>query len=112
MPIVAPDPMGGSWTLDVTNDGASPIGGTIDAARLLDQADQTLATIEVTPTAIPSVDPTQTVPVAMTKTASSLVPANGCSTAPCNSTVKLELDVTVAGQPRSVQGSTSVACVF
>jgi hypothetical protein len=112
MPIVPADPMGGTWTLEMTNDGAASVSGTIDAARLLDQANQELGTIGFMPAAIPSTAPNQTTPVQMSKTVSSLMPANGCGVVQCNSTVRLELDVTVDGQTESVKASTTMNCVF
>ncbi len=112
MPIVAPDPLGVTFNLALTNTGDSPATASVVSAVILDGGAAQVGSFEVMPTdfgPIPAGDSSMDV---VTKTADSLMPADGCGVAMCNQTYTVELTLDVDGAHAVASAMGPVSCVF
>lgn len=112
MPIVAPDPVGVMFTLELSNPGDVPASAMVSSATFFDAVGAQVATIDVMPAALGPVaagDSTQTM---VTKVADSLVPALGCGVLLCNQSYTLELALDVDGLEVIASDTANVDCVF
>ncbi len=87
-PVVAPDPMTLTGTVDVDNFGTRDIGPITASEGIFVLPDGTeLARFAFAPITIPTVAHGAAGHASFTKTAGSLMPASGCSAVPCGSAV-------------------------
>lgn len=112
MPIVSPDPVGVSFALDLDNLGTSEVTLDVVSATFSD-AGGDVGTIELTPSSFGAIEDGETLSMMVSKTANSLMPANGCGVVMCNQQYTLTVDfVADDGTEISADASAQVDCVF
>lgn len=112
MPIVPFDPVGASFTLELTNSGDGPASATVTSATFFDAGGMQAATIDVMPAAFGPIDGGDSSTFAVNKVANSMMPANGCETLQCNQSYTLELVLDVDGVEVTASDTAQVGCVF
>ncbi|MEM7160295.1 MAG: hypothetical protein AAF799_46085 [Myxococcota bacterium] len=112
MPIVATDPVGAGFMLELDNVGEVPATVSVVSATFIDARSSEAGTIELTPPVIGPIDPGDDTGLFMSKIADSLMPATGCSVVLCNETYDLEVVLDIEGTEVTVSDSATVACVF
>lgn len=114
MPIVPPDPLGASFTLSLDNSGPGvvPASADIVAVEVYDAGMVNVGSFDVMPTELGPVPPGEIDMFAITKTAGSLMPPNGCGVLMCNGNYTIEVELDVDGQTVMADGAGQVACVF
>lgn len=112
MPIVPPDPVGASFSLELDNIGDVSASATVTAAAFFDAGGMQVATIDVMPAAFGPI-PVGAVDLAMvSKVPGSLMPAAGCEVLACNQSYTLELRLDVDGMEVLASDMATVDCVF
>lgn len=112
MPAVPPDPVGVTFQLDIENTGDAPL--TLDVVSATFSAEGVdVGTIGLTPTTFGPVEGGASQAVAVSKTADSLIPANGCGVLSCNGVYTLRVVLeTGEGTEVSADATATVSCVF
>jgi hypothetical protein len=116
MPIVAPDPLSVSGSVDVSNTGTATIGPiTSTSGAILSESGMEIATFAIDPISIAAIGPGATGSATFTKTSGTLMPANGCETVPCNATVRVAIDLSGPNIPsgaRAISAISRVECAL
>ena len=112
MPIVANDPVGAGFMLELDNVGEVPATVSIVSATFVDDRSSEVGTIGLTPPVIGPIDAGDDTSLFMNKIADSLMPATGCSVVLCNETYTLEVVLDIEGSETTVSDSATVMCVF
>ena len=112
MPIVPPDPVGASFTLELTNTGDVPASATVVSATFINAGGMAVGTIDVSPNAFGPIAVGGNSMTVVTKVPNSLTPPNGCGVVQCFQGYSLELELDVDGSPVLVSDTANVDCVF
>lgn len=113
MPIVSPDPVNATFTLELTNRGDAPATGTVVSAAFVDAGGMAVAVFSVTPDVLGPLAAGDTAMAVVSKVPDSLDPANGCAVLTCNASYTVSIIVTDAdGTELSLSDTATVDCVF
>lgn len=111
MPIVAPDPLNLSVTLEFDNPGEGIGTADVTSARLLD-GDTEVVSFDVAPASFGPFDPGDMTTSATMKVDGSAMPQNGCDTVECGGEYDLEIVFDVEGTEVIGTTSVTVQCAF
>ncbi|MEM6994124.1 MAG: hypothetical protein AAF721_26660 [Myxococcota bacterium] len=112
MPIVDPDPLGITGTIDIMNTGDEPATATVVDGRIIDGGGAEVGTFTTVEAAFGPVPVGESSSETFTKADNSLDPANGCGVAMCNQMYTVELVLDVDGVEVIAGAMGSVSCVF
>ncbi len=111
-PIVDPDPVGASFTLELVNPSMAVASATVVSAAFMVPGGVQVATIDVAPAAFGPVGAGDNLMQAVAKVQDSLMPANGCAVLQCNMDYTLVLTLDVDGTEIVAQDTAPAMCAF
>jgi len=113
MPIISPDPVQTTLTLDLTNVGDVPASATVVSASYVDAGGVSVGMIDLAPMMLGPVPVGESAVQALSKVADSLMPANGCGVLSCNESYTLVVELDVDGEVmQALSMPTPADCVF
>lgn len=113
MPIVPPDPLQFSGTLDLMNTGTLPVGPVMASEAIVAAADgHELARFAIEPVTLAVVAPGAMGSVMVAKRAGTLMPAMGCTAVPCGMLARVRLPITGPNVPPGTIANSPLTTVM